>query len=102
MFKRKIQIDLENYYKNTSEQKILIVYGARQVGKSYIIRNTAKSFFKNYAEIDLKDDYETNKLFSNVQTTKDFYTLVSSLLVVLIIATTQSFFLMRFSFIHIL
>lgn len=79
MFKRKIQIDLENYYKNTSEQKILIVYGARQVGKSYIIRNTAKSFFKNYAEIDLKDDYETNKMFSNVQTTKDFYTLVSSL-----------------------
>ena len=66
MFKRKIQTELEKYFTNKEEQKILIIYGARQVGKSYIIRNTAKSFFKNYAEIDLKDDYETNKLFSNV------------------------------------
>lgn len=79
MFKRKIQIELQKYYEDTNCPRILIVYGARQIGKSFIIRETAKSFFKHYAEIDLKSDYESNKLFENIKTTKDFYLLIGSL-----------------------
>ena len=79
MFKRKIEETLDKYYKDSDDSKILIVYGARQIGKSYIIRETASKAFKNYVEIDLKDDYEGDKNFAKVKTTKDFYLLVSSL-----------------------
>ena len=79
MFKRKIESELYKYYETKDNPKILIVYGARQIGKSYIIRETAKPSFKHYAEIDLKDDFETEKKFANVKTTKDFYLLVGSM-----------------------
>lgn len=79
MYRRKIEKELCEYYKNTDDPKILVVYGARQVGKSFIIRETAKKHFKHFAEIDLKDDFEGDKLFDNVKTTKDFYLLVGSL-----------------------
>lgn len=79
MFKRKIEIELDNYYKAKGNPKIMVVFGARQIGKSYIIRETAKPAFKHYAEIDLKDDYEGKQRFANVKTTKDFYLLVGSL-----------------------
>lgn len=79
MFKRKIQTEIEQYFNNNDENKILIIYGARQVGKSFIIRETAKPIFKHFAEIDLKDDFETDKKFAKVSTTKDFYLLVGSL-----------------------
>lgn len=79
MFKRKIETELYDYYRDINDPKILIVYGARQIGKSYIIRETASKTFKNYAEIDLKDDYEGKGLFHNVKSTKDFYLLVGSL-----------------------
>ncbi|MDY2888351.1 MAG: AAA family ATPase [Candidatus Caccosoma sp.] len=78
MFKRKIEKTLMNYY-NNSNDKIIIIDGARQIGKSYIIRNTASKYFNNYVEIDLKSDYEVEKLFENVKTTKAFYLLVGSL-----------------------
>ena len=79
MFKRKIQNELEKYYCDTNDPKILVVYGARQIGKSFIIRETAKKHFAHYAEVDLKNDYESNKLFANINTTKDFYLLIGSL-----------------------
>ena len=79
MFKRKIEMYLNEYYKDFDNPRIPIIYGARQVGKSFIIRKTAQSFFKNYLEIDLRADYEGEKLFTKVNTTKDFYILVSSL-----------------------
>lgn len=79
MFKRKIEVELDHYYQDKDNQKILVVYGARQIGKSFIIRETAKKAFAHYVEIDLKDDFEGEKRFENVKTTKDFYLLVSSL-----------------------
>lgn len=79
MFKRKIEVELDHYYQDKDNQKILVVYGARQIGKSFIIRETAKKAFAHYVEIDLKDDFEGEKRFENVKTTKDFYLLVGSL-----------------------
>lgn len=79
MLKRKIESELQKYYEAKDNPKILVVYGARQVGKSYIIRETAKPYFKHYAEIDLKDDFETEKRFANIKTTKDFYLLVGAM-----------------------
>ena len=78
MFSRKIEKRLLDYYKNVSD-KIVLIDGARQIGKSFIIRETASKYFKNYIEIDLKSDYEGDKLFSSINTTKAFYLLVGSI-----------------------
>ena len=78
MFKRKIENKLYSYYENKNEN-ILIIKGARQIGKSFIIRNTAEKYFKNYIEIDLKSDYENKMLFKNIKSANDFYILISSI-----------------------
>lgn len=78
MFYRKIESKLKQYYANT-EDNILIITGARQIGKSYIIRKTAKEFFKNYVEINLQDDFDGEKIFSSINNTRDFYLIISSI-----------------------
>lgn len=62
-------------YKHLTENhnKVLIVNGARQVGKSYIIRHVGSKIFKNVVEINLIEDYDGDKVFENVKTTDDFY-----------------------------
>jgi len=72
MLKRKIEKQLIEYYKNVDD-KIVVVDGARQIGKTYIIRKTAKNNFKNYIEINLKEDFDGNKIFESVKKTSDFY-----------------------------
>ncbi len=48
MLRRKIEKRLIDYYKDPTD-KILLIDGARQVGKTYIIEHTAKEYFKNIA-----------------------------------------------------
>ena len=78
MFYRKIEKKLETYY-NNKDAKILVIDGARQIGKSYIIRNTANIKFKNYIEINLKDDYDGDRLFENISSVDRFYIQLSAL-----------------------
>ena len=78
MFKRKIEERLNEYYKD-KDSRIIIIDGARQIGKSFIIRETASKYFSNYIEIDLKSDYEGEGLFKDIKSTKSFYLLISSL-----------------------
>ncbi len=78
MFRRKIEKRLNEYY-DDPEARVLIIDGARQIGKSFIIRETASKRFKNYIEINLKYDAENDKLFADVRSTKNFYLQVSSL-----------------------
>lgn len=69
---RKISKYIEEYL-SSNEEKILCIDGARQVGKSYIIRELAEKHFKNYVEINMADDKVGDKLFSNVKTIESFY-----------------------------
>ncbi len=78
MLERKIETKLTEYYMNP-EAKILVVNGARQIGKSFIIRETAKSHFLHYVEINLKEDYDGNRFFSSINSTRVFYLQVSAL-----------------------
>ena len=78
MFYRKIEQKLYKYY-GDKNAKIIVVDGARQIGKSFIIRETAKKSFAHYVEINLKDDYDGDQLFLNVKTAQDFYLQVSAL-----------------------
>ena len=72
MLYRKFESIIADFYKSGTD-KILIVAGARQVGKSFIIRHTLKKIYKHFLEINLIDDYEGSKLFESVKTTDDFY-----------------------------
>ena len=72
MLYRKIQNTLEQYFKSNSN-KVLILDGARQVGKTFIIRHVGQKLFKNYIEINLKEDAEGDQAFSQMRTVKDFY-----------------------------
>ena len=78
MFYRKIEERINRYYADKNA-KILVIDGARQIGKSFIIRETGKKFFKHFVEINLKDESEGDKLFESVRTTDDFYLQVSAL-----------------------
>lgn len=72
MLYRKFTTEIEDFLKK-EPRKILMINGARQIGKSYIIRFVCKNLFKNYVEINLKEDMEGDRIFSEVQTTQDFY-----------------------------
>lgn len=72
MLYRKFAKKIESFLSSQSN-KILLVNGARQIGKSYIIRFVGKRLFKNYIEINLKSDIDGIALFANVRNTTDFY-----------------------------
>lgn len=76
MLHRKIEQTITNYLQNGSN-KIMIIDGARQIGKSYIIRYVGsellKDKFTNYIEINFVEDYLGDKLFENVNNKEDFY-----------------------------
>ena len=72
MLFRKIEAVIEAHLKSDSE-KILLVDGARQVGKTYIIRHVGKKLFKNFIEINLAEDFVGQKFFANAKSVEDFY-----------------------------
>lgn len=72
MLYRKIEHEIEAFLKSDSN-KILLVDGARQVGKSFIIRHVGQRLFENYVEINLQTDAIGERLFADVHTLADFY-----------------------------
>ena len=72
MLYRKIKSYIEEHLKS-NEDKILLIEGARQIGKSYIIRNVGTELYDNYVEINFVADDEGEKVFKNVHTTEEFY-----------------------------
>ena len=78
MLYRKIESLIEAHLKSGSE-KILLIDGARQVGKTYIIRYAGEKLFENFIEINLVEDSLGDRLFANTKTVEDFYLQVSML-----------------------
>lgn len=72
MLYRKFTIRIKEFLQK-EPHKILLVNGARQIGKSYLIRYVGKKLFKNFVEINLKADKEGAEIFATVKTTDDFY-----------------------------
>ena len=54
--------ELENWYKNSRRYPMLVV-GARQVGKTYIITKFCKDYFKNVISINLMKDKDLINIF---------------------------------------
>ncbi len=78
MLYRKIEKLIESHLMSGS-QKILLIDGARQVGKTYIIRYVGKKLFENFIEINMVEDSLGDQLFANTKTVEDFYLQVSML-----------------------
>lgn len=78
MLYRKISAVIEEHLKSDSD-KILLVDGARQVGKTYIIRYIGQKLFHNFIELNMIEDSIGERLFANVRTVEDFYLQVSML-----------------------
>lgn len=76
MLYRKITSYLEDYLKSDSD-KILILEGARQVGKSFSIREVGSRLYQNYVEINFVEDDEGKQLFKNIHKKEDFYLTLS-------------------------
>ena len=76
MLYRKIEETIKEHLKSNSS-KVLLIDGARQVGKTFIVRYVGQKLFANFIEINMIEDCEGSKLFANVKTTEDFYLQVS-------------------------
>ena len=63
----------------TQDPRILLVDGARQVGKTYIIRYVGKQLFKNFIEVNMVEDSLGERLFAQTRSVEDFYLQLSML-----------------------
>lgn len=70
LMKRKIYSELLNW-KNTNIKKPLMIIGARQIGKTYIINEFCKNEFKDYVYINLLEQTEIIKIFEEKISTRD-------------------------------
>ena len=78
MLYRKIESLIEAHLTSNSK-KILLIDGARQIGKTYIIRHVGQKLFENFIEINMVEDSLGEQLFANTRTIEDFYLQVSML-----------------------
>lgn len=76
MLYRKITSYIEDYLKSDTD-KILILEGARQIGKSFSIREAGTRLYPNYVEINFVEDDEGDQLFKNIHKKEDFYLTLS-------------------------
>lgn len=77
MLERKFTPFLE-YFLKEEPNKILLVNGARQIGKSYLIRYVGQKLFPHFVEINLKEDKEGDQVFADVHSTNDLYMRLSN------------------------
>ena len=77
MLERKFTPFLEHFLME-EPNKILLVNGARQTGKSYLIRYVGRKLFRHFIEINLREDLEGDRVFADVHTTNDLYMRLSN------------------------
>ena len=78
MLYRKMEVLIEAHLTSDS-QKILLIDGARQVGKTYLIRYVGQKLFENFIEINLVEDSLGDQLFAETRTVEDLYLQISML-----------------------
>ena len=76
MLYRKISAEIEAHLRS-GDDKIMVVEGARQIGKSYIIREVGNQLYKNFVEVNFVKDDETGGLFRDIHGLDEFYMTLS-------------------------
>lgn len=67
----RFKLDELNDWYASKFRKPLIIWGSRQVGKTYLVKNLFAKRFKDYVYIDLKKDSDACKYFSTTQNPDD-------------------------------
>ncbi len=78
MIRRKIEKELEHFY-NSNDRKALLITGARQVGKTYIIRNFGNTHYENMIEINFLENKRARSLFENATSSEDILLRLSAI-----------------------
>lgn len=78
MLYRKISSYIEEYLRSGND-KILLIEGARQIGKSFIVREIGRQVYPHFIEINFVQDDEGPQLFKEIHSTEEFYLRLSSI-----------------------
>lgn len=78
MISRKIDKELERFY-NSESKKALLITGARQVGKTYSIREFGKTHFEKFVELNFLENKDAQNLFENATNSKDLLLRLSAI-----------------------
>lgn len=78
MLKRKAMVDLENWHSLKGSHQALLVTGARQVGKTYLIRAFANEHYDHLAEVNLLEDTEACKALGSVTSARELFLRLSA------------------------
>ena len=77
MIKRKMEDRIRSFY--NKDKKALLITGARQVGKTYIIREFGKTAFESFIEINFLENYTAQTLFENATSSADILLRISAI-----------------------
>lgn len=77
MIQRKIEKELQKFH-DSHERKALLITGARQVGKTYSIRELGKQY-ESFVEINFLENKEAQSLFENAQNSTEILLRISTL-----------------------
>lgn len=77
MIWRKIERELENW-NAFGRKEALLIDGARQVGKTFIVREFARRHFKSFVELNFLKDKSLKKLFADVADEHEVLTRLSA------------------------
>ena len=72
MLYRKITSYIEDHLKSGTD-KILILEGARQIGKSFSIREVGTRLYKNFIEVKSGKDYTVHSALNNLLGNPDYH-----------------------------
>ena len=76
--RRKIEQRIRDFYR-TEKKKALLITGARQVGKTYAIREYGKAAVDSFIEINFLENREARSLFENAAGSADILLRISAL-----------------------
>ncbi len=77
MLRRKAYDDLLNWKRNKSRETLLIK-GARQIGKTYLVREFGKNEYENYIEINFLRNPNFKAIFEGELTAEEIYKKISA------------------------
>ena len=75
---RKLYSELEQFYSENPKEALLVT-GARQIGKSFAIREFGKSHFENFIEINFIEMPQAIEVFNNAKDARDILLRISAL-----------------------
>ncbi len=78
MLQRKIYKRIEAFYKG-SPNKALMIIGARQVGKSFIVEEFCKAHYESFIKLDFIENPEYISAFAGAESTEDILLRLSAL-----------------------